>query len=103
MDLLAFPENVLACILQSLPTEQLLNISRVPFTPARTFQWESTLPLVALQSCVTWCNCPIMRFCKQEHLLKVCCLDHIDRRLLIALSRSAQVSQQVCAKALRHV
>ena len=29
LDLLAFPENVLACILQALPPEQLLNVSRV--------------------------------------------------------------------------
>lgn len=72
MDLLAFPENVLAWILESLPTEQLLNISRVPFTPARALQWKSKLSSVALQSYKTWCTCPVMRFCKQEHLLKVC-------------------------------
>ena len=65
MDLLAFPENVLACILESLPTEQLLNISRVPFTPTRALQWMSRSSSVAPQSCETLCTCPVMRFCKQ--------------------------------------
>ena len=30
IDIMAFPENVFACILQALPPEQLLNVSKVP-------------------------------------------------------------------------
>ena len=29
LDLMAFPENVFACVLEALPPEQLLNVSRV--------------------------------------------------------------------------
>ena len=43
MDLLAFPENVLACILQSLPIEQLLNISRVHFIPTQALESKSRM------------------------------------------------------------
>ena len=34
LDLMAFPENVFACVLEALPPEQLLSVSRVrlPFS-----------------------------------------------------------------------
>ena len=37
LDVMAFPENVFACILEALPPEQLLNVSRVcsSHTPLR--------------------------------------------------------------------
>ena len=73
MDLLAFPENILACILESLPTEQLLNMSRVTFTPTQALQRKPKLSSVVLQSYDTWCTCPVMRLCKHKDLLKVCC------------------------------